>query len=115
LGDIVEELNMDWPEHKNFVISDAHGRSVGAIWMGNTWLDTIKHQAQFEFMLLSRSEAVQYTPELDECMFPNTKWSFVNVMLVKRVENLIERLGIGVIHENAWVVANPVTMMLHLR
>lgn len=109
------ELNTDWPEHMNFVISDAHGRPVGAIWMENTWSDKIKHQAQFEFLLLSRSEVVRYVPELDESLFPKTHWSYINVMLIKRQGNTAERLGVGAVHENAWVVASPTTTALYLR
>jgi len=105
----------DRPENKNYIISDSHNISVGAMWMENSWSDTIKHQALYKFMLLSRAKAVDYIPKLDESIFPNTEWSYVNVMLIKRVGNVIERLGIGAIHENAWVAAIPTTIMSYLR
>lgn len=114
-GEIVEEDNNDWPEHKNFAISDSKNRIVGAIWMESKWSNEIKTRIQFEFMLLSRSQAVEFMPKLDESIFPLIDWSYVNVMLIERQGSVVERLGIGVLHENAWVAANPSALMLYLR
>jgi len=36
-------------------------------------------------------------------------------MLIERQGDLAERLGIGVVHENAWVAACPVAMLLYLK
>ncbi|KFA81049.1 hypothetical protein S40288_00762 [Stachybotrys chartarum IBT 40288] len=115
LGDTLPERHQDWPKHKIFVISGAQDSSVGAIWMEDSWSDRLKNQVEFEFMLLSRSEAVEFVPELDQSMFPAADWSYFNVMLIERRGGHVERLGIGVIHEKAWIAALPTAAILYLR
>lgn len=105
----------NWREFDNLVISDSKSQPVGSILMEKTWLDKVKHQSHFEFLLLSRSSRVENTVQLDETVFPVNSWCLVNVMLVERQENTVGRLGIGVIHENAWVAADPMSLLFRLK
>lgn len=115
LGNVKEEDDPDWRERQNFVISDNQGRPVGSMWMEDRCSSEIKRRTRFEFMLLSRAEGVRFAPILDAELFPVTAWSFVNVMLIERKGTVAERLGIGVVHENAWVGASPTPLFLYLR
>lgn len=117
-GDTVDSdmhSSSNWTDHENFIISDPQSRPVGSIWLHNAWSSTLESQSQFEFMLLSRSNEVEEVVQLAEGDLSLEPWCFLNVMLVKRKYDTVERLGIGVIHEDAWVTANPVCMFLHLR
>jgi hypothetical protein len=105
----------NWCDFDNLVISDSEHKAVGSILMEKNWLHGCKQPSDFEFMLLSRSSWVDNTAELDETAFPMNDWCFINVMLVERHGNIVGRLGIGTIHENAWIAADPVPMLLQLR
>lgn len=117
MGDTVdmgEDYMLNSPDHERFVISNTNSVPVGSIDMEKKWSNRIEDQTYFEFMLLSRSNNVEGMIELDETNFPMKSWCFLNVMLVMRQENIVERLEIGVIHENAWVTANPIFTLLHI-
>lgn len=120
MGDTLS-MDEDWmssaPEYETFIISDSHSRPVGSIHMEKQWSDTVKDQTKFEFMLLSRSNTIGsiWIVNMDEAAFPVEEWCFINVMLVKRQDNVVERLGVGVVHENAWVAANPSSMLLYVK
>lgn len=118
LGDTLDlgEGDIDWKYHKAFIISDQNSQPVGTIFLENSWENMIKqnrHQ-RFEFMLLSRSSTVDDMVVLDD-MFPMKEWCFVNVMLIQRDADKAERLGVGVVHELAWITAAPESALLHLR
>ncbi|KAL2833009.1 hypothetical protein BDW59DRAFT_157150 [Aspergillus cavernicola] len=118
LGDKLDlgEGSIDWEYHEAFIISDQKSQPVGTIFLENSWDDVIEqnqHQ-RFEFMLLSRSNTVDDMVALDE-VFPMKDWCFVNVMLVQKNADKVERLGVGVVHELAWISAAPEAALLHLR
>ncbi|KAL4778039.1 hypothetical protein BJX76DRAFT_344293 [Aspergillus varians] len=118
LGDKLDlgEGSIDWEDHKAFIISDQKLQPVGTIFLESSWDDVIEQNQhrRFEFMLLSRSNTVVDMVALDE-VFPMKEWCFVNVMLVQRNSDKVERLGVGVVHELAWISAAPDAALLHLQ
>lgn len=118
LGDKLDlgDDSMDWKDHEAFIISSQRSQPVGTIFLEKSWDDIIKqnqHQG-FEFMLLSRSSTVENMVSLDD-VFPMKEWCFVNVMLIQRSADNAERLGVGVVHELAWISAAPEAALLYLR
>ena len=93
----------------------------GGHWAGSTFTgqdekdDTKGNRRTFEFMFLSRSSRIipniQYN---DVDVFTYRESQLLNVMLIQRDGDRAQRLGIGVIHEDAWVEANPVPMLIKL-
>lgn len=69
-------------------------------------------------MLMSRSdgiasENIPQRPEyFDESIYKNRPWCLLNVMLIERVGNIARRLGVGFIHEDAWVNSRPQSIFL---
>lgn len=109
------------PNQINLVISDDSDNWVGSIVMDPRWAaDHLLPIQSFEFMLLSRSEdSKQYhlVPQpkfFDENFLLKRKWCMLNVMLIEREGNIARRLGVGIIHEDAWLVAEPRTMFIKL-
>jgi hypothetical protein len=47
--------------------------------------------------------------------FPLRAWCFVRVMMIQKNADKAERLGVGVVHELAWVSAAPEAALMHLR
>lgn len=119
LGDTLDlgEGSLYWQDHEAFIIFDQRSQSIGTIFLEKTWTPRIEqnqHQG-FEFMLLSRSNTVDDMVAVDEGMFPMNEWCFVNVMLIQRYADEAERLGVGVVHELAWISAAPKSTLLRLR
>lgn len=104
----------NWPQHQNLIICDSESRHIGAIRMEKAWVARLEKENRYEFMLLSRANIVENITALDEDAFPIHDWVFLNVMLIQRTGDGAQRLGIGWIHENAWVHANPAPTLLRL-
>ena len=115
-GDTVDEGERaeNWPLHQSFIICDSRSRHIGAVRMEKTWAAGFEQGKGYEFMLLSRANKVENTTRLDEDTFPVDDWCFLNVMLIQRTGEGAQRLGLGWIHEIAWVDANPVSTLLQL-
>ncbi|KAF2026734.1 hypothetical protein EK21DRAFT_115571 [Setomelanomma holmii] len=115
-GNTVEpDEDYELSQYVNLIISDSKFISVGSIRMDPTWLEAVEGQTKFEFMLMLRASQFDSVPKLDETAFPVDEWCFINVMLVELRNNVVARLGIGVIYENAWVAANPISTFMKLR
>jgi len=82
--------------------------------MEKTWAARLKEEKRFQFMLLSRANTVNNKTHLDKDTFPIHDWCFLNILLIQRTEKSAQRLGIGWVHEKAWVNANPVPTLLQL-
>lgn len=119
LGDTLDlgESSIDWPDHEAFIISNQESQPVGTIFLEKTWTDMIKQNQHrgLEFMLLSRSNTVDDMVSVDEGVLPMDEWCFVNVMLIQRYADEAARLGVGVVHELAWISAAPEAALLRLR
>ena len=109
-------MGTTWKSREHLPVLDNVGRWAGSVFMGQGWKDNIKGNSRtFEFMLLSRSsnlnEQIVY---YDWHVFTLRNWCYLNVMLIQRDGDRAQRVGIGVIHEDAWVEANPVPMLIKL-
>ena len=105
-----------WEDHESLVISDDMGNFAGSIIMEQRWkAESLTDSNMFEFMLLSRSSVMAELTLFDEGVFPRREWCFINVMLIERDNDQARRLGVGVIHEDAWVKAKPVPMLIKLQ
>ena len=105
-----------WTVRKCLPVLDAVGHQAGCVSTGQGWEDNIKGNSHtFEFMLLSRSDTlIEGWGCFDMDVFTSRKWCLLNVMLIKRDGDRAQRVSIGVIHEDAWVEANPVPMLIKL-
>ena len=113
-----EDPKPSWSGERLTVLDNV-GHRAGFVFMVRTWKDNIiGNRRTFEFMLLSRSSElgtdVQYFGEFDDNVFTFREWCYLNVMLIQRDGDRAQRVSIGVIHEDAWVEANPVPMLIKL-
>lgn len=53
-------------------------------------------------MGLSSEESIKF---FDTDLFPPRPWCFLNVTLVDIAGSIAQRLGVGVVHEDAWRLA----------
>ncbi len=115
-GSVVDEGKgaSNWPHHQSFIICDTNSRDIGAIRMEKTWAARLEEEKRFQFMLLSRANIVENVTHLDEDIFPIYDWCFLNILLIQRTRESAQRLGIGWVHENAWVNVNPAPTLLQL-
>lgn len=94
--------------YENVIIFDKAGNSAGSILLEKRWkTEMLKSRSTFEFMLLSRSNTLTVLTFFDSAVFPDREWCYINVMLIQRIGDIASRVGIGVIHEDAWVEAKP--------
>ncbi len=114
--DVDEEMGTTWELREHLPVLDNVGHWAGSVFMGQGWKDNTKGNSHaFEFMLLSRSSTLdEYMEYYDVDVFTSREWCFLNVMLIQRNEDRAQRVGIGVIHEDAWIEANPVPMLIKL-
>lgn len=111
-------------DHENIFISNDAGERVGSIIRIKVcWDDEPSSMGPgFEFMLLSRSRdprtaynnAGLGTYFFDTTVLPEREWCYLNVMLIQRTGEMASRVGIGIIHEDAWVKANLTPMLVKL-
>ena len=96
-------------------VLDNVGSWAGSVCMGQGWKYNTKGDSRtFEFMLLSRSFRNKYRLYCNSDIFPFRYWCSLNVMFIQRDGDQAQRVGIGAIHEDAWVQANPVPMLIKL-
>ena len=111
-----ENMGPSWASKEHIPVLDNMGHFAGRVFLAQGWKDSTKGNSRtFEFMLLSRSN--QLIPNLvyfDKDFFTPRQWCFLNVMLIQRDGDRAQRVAIGVIHEDAWVQANPVPMLIKL-
>ncbi|KAH8714067.1 heterokaryon incompatibility protein-domain-containing protein [Phaeosphaeriaceae sp. PMI808] len=108
-----------WPESVNFAIKDRFGGTGGSILLpkdhfesaGTNWL-------RCEFILLSRSIPLGLrfsTSYWDERVYNNKDWCHLNVMLISRLDDYTAlRVGVGIVHKDAWIAAEPETTFVKL-
>jgi hypothetical protein len=104
-----------WESHENVIIFDKAGNSAGSILLEKRWkTEMLESRQTFEFMLLSRSNTLADTVFFDAAVFSEREWCYINVMLIHRIGDTARRVGIGVIHEDAWVEAKPTPSLIKL-
>ena len=114
--DVDESKGTNWDSREHLPVLDNMGHWAGSLFIGHGWKDNTEGNSRtFEFMLLSRSNALdEYLDYYDVDVFSFREWCFLNVMLIQRDEDRARRVGIGVIHEDAWIEANPSPMLIKL-
>ena len=115
-SDVDEKMWTIWEVIDWLPVLDNVGHWAGSVFLRQSLKDNTKRNSRtFEFMLLSRSVAFDEDLDYyDEAVFTSREWCILNVMLIQRDEDRAQRLGIGVIHEDAWIEANPVPMLIKL-
>ena len=114
--DVDEDRGTNWDSREHLPVLDKVGNWAGSLFMGHGWKDNTEGNSRtFEFMLLSRSNSLDQSLEYyDVDSFKYREWCFLNVMLIQRDEDRARRVGIGVIHEDAWIEAHPSPMLIKL-
>jgi hypothetical protein len=74
-----------------------------------------------EFVLLSKVRVIDWDrddPEwfvaFDKERYECTEWCTLNILLVRRRGNFVERLAVGQMHVDAWARVGPQTKFIHL-
>jgi hypothetical protein len=107
-------LSLVYPGGVNLAIKDSNGNVAGCILMPREYAEEWKRNPEkCEFILLTRSlrrddDRMSHIKYFDHKVYPERDWCELNVMLIERLaDNTAMRLGVGVIHEDAWVNASP--------
>jgi hypothetical protein len=106
-----------WPESTNFAIKDRWGDTAGCILLPKTFFDAAGVDwKRCEFILVSRSLPLSATMSyFDENVYEPKEWCHLNIMLISRVDEFTAcRVGVGIIHKDAWVAAKPETTFVKL-
>lgn len=114
--DVEKKLGTTWELREHLPVLDNVGHWAGSVFMSQGWKEDIKGNSRtFEFMLLSRSSTLnEHLKYFDEDIFTSRRWGLLNVMLIQRDGYQAQRVGVGVIHEDAWVEASPIPMVIIL-
>ncbi|KAL9609351.1 MAG: hypothetical protein Q9167_005876 [Letrouitia subvulpina] len=111
---------MVWENGVHLAISNSSEKWVGSIMMDQEWVTDYLPKPRFEFILLSRSKGIHdllpppQPKYYDEETFIKRPWCMLNVMLIEREDDVARRLGLGFIHEVAWLEANPISIFIKL-
>ncbi|KAF2258664.1 HET-domain-containing protein [Lojkania enalia] len=102
--------------YRNCIIFDGHGNAAGSILVEKDavgwWAEEVH---MLHFMLLSRSHTLARSLTLfDEEVYEKKGWCYLNVMHIRWKGDVAYRVGVGVIHEDAWIAANPTSMLIKL-
>ncbi|PVI00628.1 hypothetical protein DM02DRAFT_562728 [Periconia macrospinosa] len=119
LNTIHEKL---WPQAANYAIKDSQGVTAGCILLPHDFLATHGVESlEFEFILLCSSLQERHTGSrrpllyFDEMVYPVRDWCTLNVMLISRLEGYKAiRVGVGIVHEDAWINSDPGTAFVEL-
>ncbi|KAI3319322.1 HET-domain-containing protein [Xylariaceae sp. AK1471] len=115
--------SLHWASSKHLAICNGRNDWVGSIVMGKEWIErSLDKTGKYRFIVLSRSEKVligrtERTPPhvFDTAFLPERPWCLLNVMMVESIGGIFERLGVGVIHEDMWLQAQPTSILAVLR
>jgi hypothetical protein len=109
-----------WPKSTNFAIKDIWGDTAGCILLPKIYFENFgANWLRCEFILISRSlpSLVYSIPfsYFDETVYKVKEWCHLNVMLISRLDDFRAlRVGVGVVHKDAWVAAKPETTFVKL-
>lgn len=101
-----------WTHDVNLVIWAADGTRAGSIMMSRIFAAKVSNEPRFfEFILVTRlkwnRDSLQDCSYFDESIYPNRDWCQLSVMMIEREGTVAQRIGVGIVHEDAWVNANP--------
>jgi hypothetical protein len=109
-----------WPESTNFAIKNIWGDTAGCILLPKNYLESIGADwLRCEFILVSRSllsssYSIPFS-YFDENVYEVKDWCHLNVMLISRRDDFTAlRVGVGVVHKDAWIAAKPETTFIKL-
>ncbi|OCL02861.1 HET-domain-containing protein [Glonium stellatum] len=107
-----------WAQGLNLIIWDKNKVRAGSIMLDKALaFELCKSPRKFEFILIARSKRnnqTLYKSYFDETVYSDRDWCQLNVMLIERIGDVAERVAVGIIHEDAWVGANPEAIFLKL-
>ena len=109
-----------WRDSINFAIKDQYGDTAGSMLLPNTYFEDLGDEwVEREFILISRClplESQIQISHFDEKLYKKKKdWCCLNVMMISRTgEYTALRVGMGILHKEAWVKAKPMTMFVKL-
>jgi hypothetical protein len=91
------------------LIVDAQGHTAGNLFLDCKTLEEIDiYNTPGEFIILSRSGSGDTTcPGYNEQVYTKAQYCLFDAMLIEWKEGIAYRLGLGKIHEDAWVQADP--------
>jgi hypothetical protein len=101
------------PPHENadqiHLIVDAQGYAAGNLFCDRKTLEaTDICNTPCEFIILCRSiDGTTSCPGYNEKMYTKAPWCMFDAMLIEWKEGIAYRLGLGTIHQDAWVRAEP--------
>lgn len=114
-----------FPHADNLKITDTAGTWIGCILIDRWWAKSkeLESNPTFNFIVLSRTERIdlgvsmepRFAQFCDHDAYPHKDWCILNVMLVERHGDHFERVAIGVVHEDAWVAAEPKQKLIKLK
>ncbi|KAI0889182.1 HET-domain-containing protein [Annulohypoxylon maeteangense] len=113
--------NKRWSGSVHLAILNDEGKWIGSILMNELWVKAHPDRTRsYRFILISRSEEiiVDRDPDVaffDTNLFEYRPWCFLNVMMVEESGDTARRLGVGTIHEDAWIQENPTKMLVKLK
>ncbi|EON66498.1 hypothetical protein W97_05743 [Coniosporium apollinis CBS 100218] len=101
-----------WEHNANLVIWAADGTRAGSIMMSRIFAAKVSDEPRFfEFILVTRLKRsrshMTHVAYFDESIYPNRDWCHLSVMMIEREGTVAQRIGVGIVHEDAWVNANP--------
>jgi hypothetical protein len=110
-----------WPKSTNFAIKDSQRITAGCILLPKDFVEKFgTDSVRCEFILISRSLPSQRTKMsyFNEAVYAPKDWCHLNVMLISRPAHLGQyealRIGVGIIHHDAWTAARPETDFVKL-
>ncbi|KAI2621175.1 HET-domain-containing protein [Hypoxylon sp. NC1633] len=109
-----------WPASEHLAICDGQGRWIGSILLNKLWVqDHLDKTRPYRFILISRSEDILMFRDhdvslYDTGLFESRPWCFLNVMMVDVLGSTAQKLGIGAVHEDAWLQGDTTRMLVKL-
>jgi hypothetical protein len=103
---------------RQLTIKDASGSVAGCITMPVDFAeDHLEDPQMYKFMMITRVllGKGERLPYFDKKIYPYRDWCMLHVMLTRgTTRGIVQRMGIGIVHEDAWIKACPVGVFLKM-
>jgi hypothetical protein len=101
-----------WPTGIHLKIFNDCGSWVGLVLLDRDWVKThidVHGRHELDFVLLSQAVSAWPTSmeAFDINIYVKENWCLLNVMLVEWFGEYAERIGVGVVHKEAWKQKTP--------
>lgn len=110
-----------WPRSAVYCIKDAQGVTAGCILLPKSYFEKrTKSRTRFEFMLVARTKRSKGPGRpgsrcyYDESVYGEKYWIMNAMFIARKRGGRAERVGVGVIHEDAWIAAGPESAFVRL-